>query len=70
MNNQGVRIIHGIIQPNFLFHSFSEYSNKKQNMAMHIPRAPGFAQMMKDGAKVSGISQFICRLALPCLGIL
>ena len=21
-------------------------------MAMHIPRAPGFAQMMKDGAKV------------------
>lgn len=22
------------------------------NMAMHIPRAPGFSQMLKDGAKV------------------
>lgn len=22
------------------------------NMAMHVPKAPGFAQMLKDGAKV------------------
>ena len=25
----------------------------RSNMAMHVPRAPGFAQMLKDGAKVS-----------------
>lgn len=23
-------------------------------MALHVPKAPGFAQMLKDGAKVSG----------------
>lgn len=26
-------------------------------MAMHVPRAPGFAQMLKDGAKVTKIGQ-------------
>lgn len=24
-------------------------------MALHVPKAPGFAQMLKDGAKVSGL---------------
>lgn len=26
--------------------------HKSTNMAMHVPKAPGFAQMLKDGAKV------------------
>lgn len=25
----------------------------QSKMAMHVPKAPGFAQMLKDGAKVS-----------------
>lgn len=31
-------------------------------MAMNVPRAPGFAQMMKDGAKVSIVLLPICLL--------
>lgn len=27
-------------------------TNRFTNMAMHVPKAPGFAQMLKDGAKV------------------
>lgn len=30
----------------------SKSSHKSTNMAMHVPKAPGFAQMLKDGAKV------------------
>ncbi len=26
---------------------------EKSKMAMHIPKAPGFAQMLKEGARVS-----------------
>lgn len=41
-----------------LFRSGSESQHevaslhKSTNMAMHVPKAPGFAQMLKDGAKV------------------
>lgn len=28
-------------------------------MALHVPKAPGFAQMLKDGAKVSFVSIII-----------
>ena len=40
-------------------------------MAMHIPKAPGVAQMLKDGARVSDISfhdyrvHAMNRLAIP-----
>lgn len=30
-------------------------------MALHVPKAPGFAQMLKDGAKVGLLKQsFVC----------
>lgn len=36
-------------------------TNRYPNMAMHVPKAPGFAQMLKDGAKVYLIdSVLIC----------
>lgn len=28
-------------------------ADKRRKMALHVPKAPGFAQMLKDGAKVS-----------------
>lgn len=36
-------------------------------MALHVPKAPGFAQMLKDGAKVGGIESLCGGRAGPRL---
>jgi len=42
-------------------------STTSTNMALHVPRAPGFAQMMKDGAKhYSGLEEAVYRNISAC----
>merc|ERR1712223_1734055 len=42
-------------------------STTSTNMALHVPRAPGFAQMMKDGAKhYSGLEEAVYRNIGAC----
>merc|ERR1712212_80597 len=39
----------------------------KINMALHVPKAPGFASMMKDGAKhYSGLEEAVFRNISAC----
>ncbi len=33
-------------------------------MALHVPKAPGFAQMLKDGAKVGLFKQCFARIVM------
>jgi len=33
-------------------------------MALHVPKAPGFAQMLKDGAKVGLLKPCFARIVL------
>ena len=43
---------------------FSEYT-KNWTMAMHVPRAPGFSSMMKDGARFfSGLEEAVIRFVV------
>lgn len=36
-------------------------------MALHVPKAPGFAQMLKDGARVSIVSYiYFFKKHVPC----
>ena len=46
---------------------FAVSLNKPLNMAMHIPKPPGFAQMLKDGAKhYSGVDEAVLRNVDAC----